>query len=102
MDQQKRYKPPSLYKNADIKDLTDIFNRSSIKLDNLNELSVKISGLKLSSKTKGISKKINDTKKQLKTMGLKNKKSIKILDSAKKSLADENKRILAMLDSLEE
>ena len=102
MDQVKRFKAPSLYKNGEIKDLISVLSKSSIGDNSVDILSSKVSNLKLASKTRGVSKKITETKNQLKSFETKNKKSLKNVESIKKSLADENKRILALLDSLKD
>jgi|APGre2960657404_1045060.scaffolds.fasta_scaffold02198_3 hypothetical protein len=102
MDQVKRFKAPSLYKNSEIKDLISVLSKSSIGDNSVDILSSKVSNLKLASKTRGVSKKITETKNQLKSFETKNKKSLKNVESIKKSLADENKRILALLDSLKD
>lgn len=101
----KRYKPSTLKKNADILDLNDSF-LDKMKLGNeIEELQSKVKDLKLSSSVKarsrGIMKKTTETKSKLSVLLEKNKASTKLLEDRKKTLESENKRILKLFSDLE-
>jgi hypothetical protein len=102
----RKYKPSSVRKNEDVLDFVNVFEKKlSIDSGNgLEELQKKVKGLQISSKnerSRGVLKKAGETKRKLTGLLDKNKGSLLALQERKKTIAEENKRILKALDELE-
>lgn len=102
----RKYKPSTLKKNPEVLDFVNAFEKK-LSFDSgsgLEELQKKVKGLQISSKTeraRGVLKKTMDTKKKLTGLLNENKSSLTALQQRKKTIDEENKKILKALDELE-
>jgi hypothetical protein len=102
----RKYKPSSVRKNDEVMDFVNVFEKK-LSLDSgsgLEELQKKVKNLQVSSKNervRGVLKKAGETKKKLTGLLNENRSSLLALQQRKKTIAEENKRILKALDELE-